>query len=104
MTDPTEMELRVAQAMNAKALADGWDGYEWDDLPERARGQACSVARAAIQAMWEPTDAMKAAGFAASPHDVSGGRDQIDSDEAWMQEAVVEPWQAMIDAASPNVA
>lgn len=60
--------------------------------------QRNELARAAIEAMREPTQEMLRAGFESSPHDVGGCRDQIQSDEEWMQEAVFEPYQAMIDA------
>ena len=54
---------------------------------------------AIIKAMREPTREMRRAGFESSPHDVGGCRDQISSDKEWMRVAVLEPYQAMIDAA-----
>lgn len=57
------------------------------------------IARRIIEAMREPTELMHEEGFRASPHDVSGCRDQIESDDEWMADAVVSPYQAMIDAA-----
>lgn len=60
---------------------------------------AVKCARAAIEAMREPTANMKSAGFHASPHNCGGCRDQIETDEEWMQEVIIDPWQAMIDEA-----
>ncbi len=50
----------------------------------------------------EPTPDMCAVGFMASPHDVGGCRDQIASDEEWMQEAVIDVYDAMIAAVTPQ--
>jgi hypothetical protein len=57
------------------------------------------MAKAAIEAMRLPTEAMVQAGFAASPHDVSGCRDQFQTTDEWTQEAVLGPYQAMLTAA-----
>lgn len=82
----SEMVERVAEAI-MRVDADGKisDYYKW--------------ARAAIEAMREPTEEMRRAGFENSPHDVGGCRDQIESGREWMKLAVVGPYQAMIDEA-----
>lgn len=55
---PTEMELRVAKALDD--LIDGW----FDDRAQ-ANLNTADLARVAIRAMLRPTDAMLAAGAAA---------------------------------------
>lgn len=82
----------------AKALCEH-GGVVWLKLNQAQKAHHMALARAVIRAMREPTDLMLEAGFESSPHDVGGCRDQIQTDEEWMQEAVVAPYQAMIDAA-----
>ena len=86
----SEMIDRVEKAMLA-ALED--DNLYIGSVATQA------AARAVIEAMREPTREMRRAGFEASPHDVGGCRDQIQSDKEWMKEAVLSPYTAMIDAA-----
>lgn len=92
--EPTEMEVRVA-----KAICQGY----WKEQTKGDREAYYEKARDAIRAIYEPTLSMLRAGFKASPHDVGGCRDQIDTDSDWLRYAVLDPFQAMIDAASPPI-
>ena len=76
MSVPQSMIERVAQT-----LADV-NELDYDEFPE----QHNALARAAINAMREPTDAMLSA----------GGRAILNADEDWKSNA---SWRAMIDAA-----
>ncbi len=93
MTEPTEMELRVAKAMfSACGTLSSWDDLdkEWAAVPGAAdgiRGRFLERARAAIRAMRDwPTIPMTDAGVNA------GGLAR--------RSHAVTVWQAMIDAAS----
>lgn len=82
MTDPTEMELRVAKALSR---SDAFDPTHTDE-------DYVNMARAAIRAMREPTKEMMDAYLDAEP--------MLD-DEGWNGAPAKDAWQAMIDAASP---
>lgn len=83
---PTEMELRVAAAIDPDAFASEEPEYGRPHQAARAR-KAISRARAAIRAMREPTDAMI----------VQGDKHQ----DGWQDGATLaNAWAAMIDAAT----
>lgn len=75
-----EMIERVAKAI----WSDYWDGEgcSWAEMEESSRQTALSMARAAIEAMREPTEAMLEAQFG--------------------QPSPADCWRAMIDAAVPK--
>ena len=75
--EPTEMELRVAKAVEPLTFAFG---------PEQLKEAALIRARIAIQAMREPTDEMV---DALPDHAALGNEDDV--------------WYAYIDAASPPI-
>jgi len=91
----------VAAALRVAELAS--HGYEdvtpWETVDQERKELFLSMAKAAMEALKVPTEAMLKAGFAASPHDVSGCRDQLQTTDEWTQEAVLGPYQAMLDAA-----
>lgn len=90
MSEPTEMELRVARAIFAAVAED------FDKLSGFVRMDALSQARAAIRAMREPTEEMVTAGFVA-------GNEADDPYGPGNHAVTAAPvWQAMIDAASPG--
>jgi hypothetical protein len=94
----SEMILRVEAAL-AEVIAERGDKALASAFGLFLANHKDELGSAAIAAMREPTQEMMEAGFEASPHDVGGCRDQINSDEDWKREAVLEPYQAMIDAA-----
>lgn len=94
-----DMVERVARALSK---ADGDPAVLFDYYLEHAR--------AAIEAMREPTDAMGAAGLMVSSHDPLGGREKMTDEQAesigWTDRLRGNPvkwempiWRAMIDAA-----
>lgn len=90
MRDPTEMEMRVAKAMQER-LFDRRPGFVDDDnlsgVSIDGSIDLYAFARAAIRAMREPTDAMRDAEFALY---IGDGKYSGNT------------WRAMIDAASPE--
>ena len=80
MSEPTEMELRVAKVLYAMLSEDPETSVPFES--------AVDLARAAIRAMREPTEDMVADGW------LSAGR------VGWDGPATC--WQAMIEAASPE--
>lgn len=83
---PTDMELRVARALYEVEGGPGQTPWESDTLKSYRENVMYKKARAAIQAMREPTPEMT------SPH-VHG--------EMWSKSRLTT-WQAMINAASPT--
>jgi hypothetical protein len=73
---------RVARAIGrqdfARAAQDGWDA-----LPEHVKQDHRRFARAAIEAMREPTDAMLGAAYETAGYADGGGREPIEAEEAW---------------------
>ena len=82
MTLPTEMELRVAKALDPDAFSDAEPDYGRGHQANRA-AKAIDRARAAIRAMRTPTEEMMA------------------TYKPWRKFKMVNQWQALIDAASP---
>ena len=83
---PTEMELRVAKAIEDNAnLCGGYGGPDQDFDEPPYLGDSLATARAAIRAMREPTDAMvdaaedKAAMVIPFSHAYSTWQDMIDA-------------------------
>ena len=76
---------RVAKAMHEKALSDGWDGPPWEDYTQERREQALGLARAAIEAMREPSEKVWYTGIEARDANEDG--------------SVLIIWEAMISAA-----
>lgn len=80
----------------ARAICDGrWDAEHFNETangeePEEQREYWRGIARAAIEAMREPTDAMVEAGFDAGDDTVQGYSENADPQDTW---------QSMIDAA-----
>lgn len=66
----SEMDLQIAKAL----WTDYWDGEPcaWDEMEENARKTALSMARAALAAMREPTEAMIEAGAITEAEDWDG--------------------------------
>lgn len=87
MREPTEMELRAAQAL---AVA---RGCRWERCSDNDREMVIEEARAAIRAMREPTRAMRDDGAA----EFYGFNPEWNSPSEYITDA----WAAMIDAASP---
>jgi len=93
MSEPTEMELRVAKALyeykdpDADAVI-SMDEIPWDLVNKWVRRSFLRKARAAIRAMREPTDGMIKDGW------LSADRDGWDGPGSC--------WELMIDAASPG--
>jgi len=75
----------VAKAIAARDLDEGDGFYDWFALTEEVTDKYLAMARAAIDAMREPTEAMVNAGY-----DVGYSPDPLPTDEVW---------RAMIDAA-----
>lgn len=83
MRQPTEMELRAAEAL---AVA---RGCRWERCGDNDREMVIEEARAAIRAMREPTDEMR---MAAPPRVL----------EKLAYRDLGDTWKSMIDAASPR--
>lgn len=81
-----ELIERVAMAIHRVGGDAVLAGMSWEDAPEANREQARREARAAIEAMREPTDLMTRAGSLEGPEGFDG----------WFAEKV---WQRMIDKA-----
>lgn len=85
---------RVARAMHAKwfEIRPGDFGQAaWEEMPESWRHETMEFARAAIEAMREPTEAMLNAKYGPENYErVSGWLDSLDAETVW---------QAMIDVA-----
>lgn len=116
MREPTEMELRVAQAL----ANNNWPNLTWGAFSVKAKEGLLSDARAAIQAVREPTKDMLAA---ALPINGGANDDTTSADAALAAEAchalgtpenmmtlgidgalgLIADWRAMIDAASPPI-
>lgn len=107
MREPTEMELRVAEALDPDAFAECEQVYTPDGYQE-LQATALEQARSAIRAMREPTREMCTIGeesafmrrreerkWAQEVREKTGGLPSWESTEA------LAAWQAMIDAASP---
>lgn len=100
----TEMIERVAKAIREH------EAYWWNRSDEPEDGLAETLARAAIEAMREPTEMMGAAGLMASSHDPLGGNEKLSDEDAekigWTDRLRANPlrwempvWRAMVDAA-----
>lgn len=85
----SEMVERVAKAI----WSDYWDGEgcSWAEMEESARQTALSMARAAIEAMREPNEAMIGMGMEADHRRRPGSTRPSAADAIW---------RAMIDAAA----
>jgi hypothetical protein len=59
-----EMIERVAKAMVAKVNQIDGEGRGWEEASADERAEACAIARAAIEAMREPTNEMEEAAYA----------------------------------------
>ncbi len=53
-----EMVERVAKAIVDFMVKENGETTKWEDAPDEARAEMCRMARDAIEAMREPTDAM----------------------------------------------
>jgi hypothetical protein len=84
---------KVARAIYA-ATAGAWCGETWEETGQGQRDNAMAEARAAIEAMREPTPEMIEAGA------VHGTwSDRCDAFEGAHEEAAKEVWQIMLSAA-----
>jgi hypothetical protein len=84
----------VAQSMHARAIVEGADCPPWNELEPEQRVQAVSMARAAVEALRVPSEAMITAAYDVQAywhHDVS----ELESE--WRDEMRKE-YQAAIDA------
>lgn len=83
----SEMVERVARALHSDP-SEGWSEMPWEELPDQHRERLLRTARAAIEAMREPTTAVLVAGELVAPPLAL-----IDNS---LDTAVI--WRAMIDA------
>ncbi len=96
-----EMVERVAKTLHAHnnhADDDSWASRAWLELSEKARYTYRSIARAAIEAMREPTGAMtdKGARYEWTRPSTAGS---FNEDFFLYEEEVAKLWQGLIDAA-----
>lgn len=94
----SELVERVARAICKSRFMNGGneDDDGWDDLPKAHKQQRLIEARAAIEAMREPTEAMIDAGEPEFYEWMFGQED-------WTRPMVPQGWRAMIDAALTDI-
>jgi hypothetical protein len=89
----SEMIERVAMGIHAQRANSRLT--KWEDCSEEYRNGTRRDARAAIEAMREPTDEMQSAGYLNAEHSIEAVGDLAPAPES--QPRLI--WQAMIDAA-----